>query len=84
MAAICFRPLVARSCLLIGCVGIQGAQTPNIVLFLIDDMGLMDTSLPFLTDANGEAQPHPLNQFYRTPSMEKLASQGIASTNSMP
>ena len=72
----CHR-LLASTCLLAFCIVTQGAQTPNIVLFLIDDMGIMDTSLPFLTDANGEAQPHPLNQFYRTPSMEKLASQGI-------
>ena len=72
-----FHRLLASTCLLAFCIGIQGAQAPNIVVFLIDDMGLMDTSLPFLTDANGEAQPHLLNQFYRTPSMEKLASQGI-------
>ena len=26
---------------------------PNIILFLVDDMGVMDTSVPFLTDAEG-------------------------------
>ena len=50
---------------------------PNIILFLVDDMGVMDTSVPFLTDAEGEVQTHPLNQWYRTPNMEKLAEQGI-------
>lgn len=32
--------------------GIASAETrkPNIIVFFVDDMGLMDTSLPFLTD----------------------------------
>ena len=50
---------------------------PNIILFLVDDMGVMDTSVPFLTDAEGKVQKHPLNEWYRTPNMEKLAAQGI-------
>ena len=39
-------------------------------------MGLMDTSVPFVLDAKGEPQKYPLNEFYRTPSMEKLAAAG--------
>ena len=54
---------------------------PNIILFLVDDMGLMDTSVPFLVDSNGRALRHPLNEYYRTPNMEKLASQGIRFSN---
>ena len=54
---------------------------PNIIIFLVDDMGLMDTSVPFLTDASGNLKSYPLNDFYRTPEMEKLASQGIRFTN---
>jgi hypothetical protein len=27
---------------------------PHIILFLVDDMGLMDTSVPMLTDENGQ------------------------------
>lgn len=54
---------------------------PNIIIFLIDDMGLMDTSVPFLTDADGNPQKHPLNAYYRTPNMEQLASQGTRFTN---
>ena len=50
---------------------------PNIILFLVDDMGVMDTSVPFLTDANGQIQTHPLNEWYHTPNMERLAQQGI-------
>ncbi|MCP4313063.1 MAG: sulfatase-like hydrolase/transferase, partial [Bacteroidetes bacterium] len=54
----------------------QELQSPNIVLFLVDDMGLMDTSVPMLTDENGEPQAHPLNDWYRTPNMERLAERG--------
>ena len=50
---------------------------PNIILFLVDDMGVMDTSVPFLTDAEGKVQTHSLNEWYRTPNMERLAEQGI-------
>jgi arylsulfatase A-like enzyme len=50
---------------------------PNIIVFLIDDMGVMDTSLPFLTDASGKPQRYPLNDFYRTPHMERLAERGV-------
>lgn len=28
-------------------------ERPNIIVFLVDDMGLMDTSVPFLTDGSG-------------------------------
>lgn len=51
-------------------------ERPNIVVFLVDDMGLMDTSVPFITDRNGEPQRQPLNDWYRTPNMERLAAQG--------
>lgn len=50
---------------------------PNIVVFLVDDMGIMDTSVPFLTDAAGKPQRYPLNDFYRTPNMDRLAARGI-------
>ncbi len=50
---------------------------PNVVLFLVDDMGIMDSSVPFLTDAAGKPKRYPLNDFYRTPAMERLASRGI-------
>lgn len=49
---------------------------PNVLLFLVDDMGLMDTSVPFLADRSGRSQRHPLNDFYRTPNMERMAKLG--------
>ena len=55
-------------------------ERPNIVLFLVDDMGLMDTSLPFDTDSEGRPIVQPLNEFYRTPNMERMAEQGIRFT----
>ena len=51
-------------------------KKPNILVFLVDDMGLMDTSVPFLTDGKGQPKKHPLNKLYRTPCMEDLASRG--------
>ena len=57
---------------------ISGAkEQPNIVLFLVDDMGLMDTSVPMLTNNQGKAIEHPLNAYYNTPNMERLAAQGM-------
>ena len=53
---------------------------PNILLFLVDDMGWQDTSLPFYHDKSGKEVRTPLNNFYKTPSMEKLASQGMKFT----
>lgn len=53
------------------------ADRPNLIVFLVDDMGVMDTSVPFLTDAQGKPKAYPLNGWYRTPSMERLAAQGI-------
>lgn len=56
-------------------------QRPNVVVFLVDDMGVMDTSVPFLTDDSGHPKRYPLNEYYRTPSMERLAAQGIRFNN---
>ncbi len=61
-------------------VGIEPTK-PNIVVFLVDDMGVMDTSLPFLTDASGTPKRYPLNDYYRTPNMERLAAKGIRFNN---
>ncbi|MBN1588585.1 MAG: sulfatase [Pirellulales bacterium] len=54
---------------------------PNIVIFLVDDMGVMDSSVPFLTDDTGKPKRYPLNEFYRTPNVERLATEGIRFTN---
>lgn len=55
----------------------QAADKPNVIIFLVDDMGVMDTSVPFLTDEAGQPKVYPLNEFYRTPNMGRLAERGI-------
>ena len=57
------------------------ADRPNVVVFLVDDMGVMDTSVPFLTDDAGKPKRYPLNDWYRTPGMQRLADQGIRFNN---
>ncbi len=47
---------------------------PNIVLFLVDDMGWQDTSVPFWTKKT------PFNKRFRTPNMERLAASGVKFT----
>lgn len=47
---------------------------PNIILFLVDDMGWQDTSLPFWTEQT------EYNRIFETPNMERLASQGMMFT----
>lgn len=53
------------------------AQTtrPNIIMFLVDDMGWQDTSVPF----NGD-EVSALNHRYHTPNMERLAKLGVKFT----
>lgn len=53
----------------------------NVIVFLIDDMGLMDTSVPFILDENENQVIYPQNNFYKTPNMEKLSEQGIRFIN---
>ena len=62
---------------LMGTIAIAEPSRPNVVLFVVDDMGVMDTSVPFLTDQQGKPVKYPLNMFYRTPHMERLAAQGV-------
>ena len=49
-------------------------KTPNIILFLVDDMGWQDTSVPFWKEITD------YNRRYRTPNMERLAKQGMKFT----
>ncbi len=53
----------------------EESSKPNIILFLVDDMGWQDTSVPFWSKKT------PFNELYRTPNMERLASQGMKFTN---
>jgi len=49
------------------------SDQPNVLLFLVDDMGTQDTSVPFNYDKKGQPLVSDLNRLYRTPNMEKLA-----------
>ncbi len=50
-------------------------EQPNIILFLVDDMGWQDTSLPFHSDTT------MWNRIFETPNMERLAQKGMMFTN---
>ncbi len=50
---------------------VPSAEHPNIILFMVDDMGWQETSVPFYSS------PTALNRRYRTPNMERMAAQGV-------
>lgn len=47
------------------------ARRPNVVVFLVDDLGTQETSVPFQVTASA------LNKVYRTPAVERLAAEGV-------
>lgn len=47
---------------------------PDIILFMVDDMGWQDTSVPFADSITAN------NRKYHTPNMERLAAQGVKFT----
>jgi len=49
-------------------------RQPNVIVFLVDDMGWQDTEVPFHT------QRTKWNDLYRTPSMRRLAEEGMMFT----
>lgn len=61
-------------------IAVLPEDTPNVLLFLVDDMGWQDTSVPFYYK-EGKSVTTTLNNFYKTPSMERLAAQGTKFTN---
>lgn len=52
----------------------MAGKLPNIILFMVDDMGWQDTSVPFWTERT------PYNDMFETPNMERLARQGMLFT----
>lgn len=61
--------------------GKKAPSKPNIILFMVDDMGWQDTAVPFWQNEKGEPVETFLNKRYRTPHMETLASQGTRFTS---
>ena len=62
--------------LLVDCRAVTSTEhtAPNIILFLVDDMGWQDTSVPLASE------PTPWNRLYRTPTMQLLAERGVRFT----
>ena len=52
----------------------ESVARPNIIMFMVDDMGWQDTSVPFWKEKT------PFNLRYRTPARERLASEGMMFT----
>ena len=72
---IAIRYFLAFAAFCTGSVCNATEKPPNLLFFFVDDMGWQDTSVPF------HSEPTLLNRDYRTPNMEKLASQGLQFTN---
>lgn len=54
--------------------GKNKTSQPNIIMFLVDDMGWQETSVPFYTEIT------ELNKRYHTPNMDRLATRGMKFT----
>ena len=54
---------------------VSAQNRPNIIIFLVDDMGWQDTSVPFWKEKTA------INQRFHTPNMERLARNGMKFTN---
>lgn len=71
-----FKRLFAAALLFCSLSTLSLAQNnPNIILFLVDDMGWQDTSVEF------HAERTIWNDLYNTPNMQRLADQGMRFTN---
>lgn len=55
-------------------VSLPAQERPNIILFMVDDMGWQDTSVPFWSELTAN------NCKYETPNMEALAAKGMKFT----
>ena len=56
-------------------LAVAAKERPNIVFFLVDDMGWVDSSVAY-----GE-EVYPNNMRFNTPNMARLAEQGVIMTN---
>jgi arylsulfatase A-like enzyme len=70
-----FKKIGLAAILTLGCQwGIYAQEKPNIIFFLVDDMGWQDTSVPFWDKTT------PSNNKFHTPNMKKLAASGVKFT----
>lgn len=67
-------PFCTLAISLLGVQAVEGQKKPNIIFFLVDDMGWQETSVPFHEEVT------ELNKIYHTPNMERLATQGVKFT----
>ena len=56
-------------------VSLSATKQPNILFFMVDDMGWQETSVPFADEKT------LFNNLYETPNMERLARMGVKFTN---
>jgi arylsulfatase A-like enzyme len=56
-------------------ISLYSQTRPNIIVFLVDDMGWQDCSVNFWNQSTS------LNKIYHTPNMERLAKEGLKFTN---
>lgn len=74
------RDLLYKRCLTVGAIAAAVGSVnatdnrPNIILFMVDDMGWQDTEVPFGPDSTFQ------NRRYRTPNMSRLADMGVKFT----
>lgn len=67
--------IVISLSLWLSCHLIYAQQLPNIIVFIVDDMGWQDTAVPFWNRTTN------WNNRYHTPAMERLAKEGMKFTN---
>jgi arylsulfatase A-like enzyme len=60
---------------LFSCTNEKKIEKPNVIMFLVDDLGWNDTSVPM----TGTKTKY--NKRYQTPNLEKLAKKGVTFTN---
>ena len=77
--SVIFPAMIKKLALLILLVSVfscseETQKKPNIIIFLVDDMGWQDTSVPFWSE-----KTH-FNERYQTPNMERLAREGMKFT----
>ena len=70
MKKICTRLMFS----MMGVSPLMAQEKPNIIFFLVDDMGWQETSVAFHTERTW------LNNHYNTPNMERLELQGVKFT----